>query len=107
MKKSSLSVAILFATLVSNGVVNAQTITLKNAPANVQIDGVASEWQGYDENTNDKAKVSYIISSDNNNVYLVLKTKDTQKHKYIYLMKDPGGPNPFIITYSNTLRPLE
>jgi hypothetical protein len=37
----------------------------------------------------------------------VIDAKEAQKHKYIYLMKEPGAPNPFVITYSNTLRPLE
>lgn len=37
----------------------------------------------------------------------VILAKEAQKHKFIYLKKDPGAANPFIITYSNTLRPLE
>lgn len=37
----------------------------------------------------------------------VIAAKEAQKHKYIYVMKDPGAANPFVITYSNTLRPLE
>lgn len=38
---------------------------------------------------------------------IILPAKETQKHKYIYVMKKPGGPVPFLITYSNTLRTLE
>lgn len=37
----------------------------------------------------------------------VIPAGEAQKHKYIYVMKDPGAANPFVITYSNTLRPLE
>ena len=37
----------------------------------------------------------------------VIEAKEAQKHKYIYVMKNLGGKNPFTITYSNTLRPLE
>lgn len=37
----------------------------------------------------------------------VISSKEAKKHKYIYLMKQPGADNPFLITYSNTLRPLE
>ncbi|HYD91890.1 MAG TPA: hypothetical protein VEA37_10440, partial [Flavobacterium sp.] len=37
----------------------------------------------------------------------IIEAKEAQKHKYIYLMKNPGAGNPFVITYSNTLRPLE
>jgi hypothetical protein len=37
----------------------------------------------------------------------IIETKEAQKHKFIYVMKNPGAENPFVITYSNTLRPLE
>ncbi|AXG74133.1 hypothetical protein DVK85_07715 [Flavobacterium arcticum] len=37
----------------------------------------------------------------------IIEAKEATKHKYIYVMKNPGGKNPFTITYSNTLRPLE
>ena len=37
----------------------------------------------------------------------IIEAEEAQKHKYIYVMKNPGGKNPFTITYSNTLRPLE
>lgn len=39
---------------------------------------------------------------------ITLPAEETQKHKYVYLMKDNDGKgSPFVITYSNTLRPLE
>lgn len=39
---------------------------------------------------------------------VVLPAAETQKHKFIYLMKDNDGKgSPFVITYSNTLRPLD
>lgn len=37
----------------------------------------------------------------------IISAKEAQKYKYIYLMKNPGADNPFMITYSNTLRPLD
>ncbi|KAF2514833.1 hypothetical protein E0W68_13455 [Flavobacterium salilacus subsp. salilacus] len=37
----------------------------------------------------------------------VIEAEEAKKHKYIYVMKNPGNKNPFTITYSNTLRPLE
>ena len=37
----------------------------------------------------------------------VLLAKDAAKHKFIYLMKNTGGESAFIVTYSNTLRPME
>lgn len=36
----------------------------------------------------------------------VIEAKDAKKHKFIYVMKNPGSKNAFTITYSNTLRPL-
>ncbi len=63
--------------------VNAQTIAVKSAPAAVKIDGNADEWKGYDQNVNDKSHVTYIISSDKDNLYLVLKTKDRKKQQNI------------------------
>ncbi len=36
-----------------------------------------------------------------------VEAEEAKKYKFIYLMKNPGGKNPFTITYSNTLRPLE
>lgn len=38
---------------------------------------------------------------------VIIEAKEAQKHKYIYVMKKPGAPIPFLITYSNTLRTLE
>ena len=37
----------------------------------------------------------------------ILLAKDAAKYKFIYLMKNPGGETTFIVTYSNTLRPLQ
>jgi len=37
----------------------------------------------------------------------VIDSKNAQKYKFIYIMKDNTLPNPYKITYSNTLRPLK
>lgn len=38
----------------------------------------------------------------------VLDAKNAKKHKFIYVMKDPSQQgNPYVITYSNKLRPLK
>ncbi len=71
--------AILFAGTTAN----AQTLALKSAPATVKIDGAVSEWQGYQENENEKSKVKYIISNDKDNLYIVLRTKDRKKQQNI------------------------
>lgn len=38
---------------------------------------------------------------------VTIEAAEAQKHKYVYLKKNPGSKNTFTITYSNTLRPLE
>jgi len=38
---------------------------------------------------------------------LIIEAREAKKAKFIYLMKNPGGDTPFIVTYSNTLRPLK
>ncbi|MXN91222.1 hypothetical protein GR160_08270 [Flavobacterium sp. Sd200] len=38
---------------------------------------------------------------------IVLPAKETAKHKFIYVMKNTGGNSTFMVTYSNTLRPLQ
>jgi hypothetical protein len=71
------------AALVSSaGICHAQTTDLKPAPARVIIDGNAAEW-GDLPYTDDKAKINYTISNDKNNLYLVVKTKDTVKQSNI------------------------
>ncbi|GGB85673.1 hypothetical protein GCM10007424_27180 [Flavobacterium suaedae] len=37
----------------------------------------------------------------------IVEADDAQKHKFIYVKKNPGSKTPYTITYSNTLRPLE
>ncbi len=59
----------------------------------------------------DKARIDNTVDttvydkSDNHEV--VIEAKEAQKHKFIYVMKNPGSKTPFTVTYSNTLRPLE
>ena len=36
----------------------------------------------------------------------VIDSENAKKHKFIYIMKDNALENPYKITYSNTLRPL-
>ena len=39
---------------------------------------------------------------------VVLDVKNTKEHKFVYVMKDPSRQgNPYVITYSNKLRPLK
>lgn len=48
------------------------------------------------------------IYDDFTKTEVILEASETQKHKYIYLMKDNTRKgSPYMITYSNTLRPLK
>ncbi len=88
--------------------VNAQTIAVKSPPPGVKIDGIADEWKGYQESVNDKSHISYIISSDKDNLYLVVKTKDRKKQQNILgagitFSVDPQGKKKevFSVTFPN------
>lgn len=49
-----------------------------------------------------------IIKDSNFKKEIVIPTKKSNQHKYIYLMKKVNkGKFQFVITYSNTLRPLK
>lgn len=59
----------------------------------------------------DKTRINNTVDT---NIYdnltkkeITITAKDAAKHKFIYLMKEPGGTGRFIVTYSNTLRPLQ
>jgi hypothetical protein len=55
----------------------AQAVELKPAPSGVSIDGSLTEW-GDELPYSDKNKVfSYLISYDRNNLYLIVKTRDS------------------------------
>jgi|GEM_PF-3777500 len=56
---------------------NAQAIELKPAPLNIAIDGNLSEWGDQLPYSDKKNSFSYLISNDRNNLYLVVKTKDS------------------------------
>jgi hypothetical protein len=49
-----------------------------------------------------------IIKDSNFKKEIVIPTKKSSQHKYVYLMKKVNkGKFQFVITYSNTLRPLK
>nr|WP_294796492.1 hypothetical protein [uncultured Mucilaginibacter sp.] len=65
------------------GFCTAQTPVVKQSPAGVIIDGNSAEW-GKDLFTlNGKAKLSYIISYDKDNLFVVLKTNDGARQSSI------------------------
>lgn len=56
---------------------NAQAIELKPAPVNIVIDGSLIEWSKELPYSDRKNTFNYLISNDHNNLYLIVKTKDT------------------------------
>lgn len=49
-----------------------------------------------------------LIKDHNSNKEIEIPTKKAKKHKYIYVMKKTNkGKFQYVITYSNTLRPLK
>jgi len=64
------------------GVCKAQTLELKPAPAGVAIDGNCKEW-GESMPYTYKNKISYNLSNDKDNLYLVIKTKDADMQSSI------------------------
>ncbi|MHA3789753.1 hypothetical protein ACX0HA_16215 [Flavobacterium hauense] len=80
---------------------NEQKTFYKEYPISNKKTGIADELRI--DNTTD-TKVYDTFSKKE----AVISAKEAQKHKFIYLMKNPpGGDSPFRITYSNTLRPLK
>lgn len=76
---------------------NAQVIERKLAPANVVIDGSLSEWGDQLYLTDKKGTISYFISNDRNNLYLILKTKDT-----VYQANILGSGITFTVSANNS-----
>lgn len=79
---------------------NAQKTFYKGYPISNMKSGVA-ETIRIDNSTDIKVLDSFTKKE------ATLTTKETKKHKFIYVMQNPGKTNPFTVTYSNTLRPLE
>ncbi|HTH81692.1 MAG TPA: hypothetical protein VL490_02080 [Mucilaginibacter sp.] len=63
------------------GICKAQTLELKPAPAGVVIDGSSKEWG--DSMPYTYKKVTYNLSNDKDNLYLVIKTKDADMQSSI------------------------
>jgi hypothetical protein len=52
--------------------------------------------------------VDTTVHDESDKIEVVIEAKEAQKHKFIYLKKNPGSKKaPYTVTYSNTLRPLE
>jgi len=55
------------------------------APANIKIDGKATEWDGKYEAFDTKNNIYYTIANDNNNLYLLIHTAEKQTINKIFL----------------------
>ncbi len=72
-------ICVVSAQLLSSNIVFAQTLNLKIAPANIIIDGNIKEWGDSLAYTDDKTKLDYTLANDNDNLYLVIKTKNKEQ----------------------------
>lgn len=88
--------AALIVQLLGVSICFAQTINLKPAPANVNIDGKLTEWGDSLSYYNNETQINYTLANDKDNMYLVLKTIDpTQQFRIlstgVTLSIDPKG----------------
>jgi hypothetical protein len=77
MRKSFIVVCYVCLNCIISIKISAQVIELKLAPSNIAIDGNLTEWGDGFHLSDKNGSFSYLISNDHNNLYLVLKTKDT------------------------------
>lgn len=71
------AICALSAQFTAISICNAQTTTLKTAPADIAIDGNSKEWGDSVNYTTDKlTNISYSLTNDNDMLYLVIRTKD-------------------------------
>lgn len=82
-------------TVTSNG----KAIFTGNLISNLKT-GIAEKTRIY--NTTDTKVYDALTQKE-----VIIEAAEAQKHKFIYLLKNPADKEqPFMITYSNTLRPL-
>ncbi len=74
--KNTLWAILLFTTqAIAQKLPNVQTASLR-APANIRIDGKATEWNNQFQAYNSATDVFYTIANDNDKLYLVLQSND-------------------------------
>ena len=82
--KLSLLIMLLLTTLAAHPqkLLNVQTTSLR-APANVKIDGKATEWNNQLQAHNKSTGIYYTIANDDKNLYLAIKATDKEVIKRI------------------------
>jgi len=63
---------------------NIQTASLR-APANIKVDGKATEWENQFQANNNKTEIFYIIANDNEKLYLTVQATDESIIKKIVM----------------------
>ena len=66
--------------LFAAGICKAQTISIKPAPAGINIDGDAKEWGDYLSYSNNKARVNYTITNDKENLQPIMLSNKEESH---------------------------
>jgi len=106
--KSLKATAAKYSVLVFTQNFKGEKIVVSNATKKLYSDYVISNLKtGIADKTRIDNTVDTKIYDNLTKKEFVLLAKDAAKYKFIYLMKNPGGETTFIITYSNTLRPLQ
>jgi uncharacterized protein YpmB len=85
-----------------------EKITVTNGKTKVYADYPLSDpKKGLAANVRINNTMDTKVYDDLTKKEVLIESKEAKKHKFIYLMKNPGGENTFILTYSNTLRPMD
>lgn len=96
--------AILFFTKGFNG----ELITVKNEEGEIFKDIVFTDKEtGLAKNMRIKSAVETEIYDKGTKKKIYIKPESVGKHKFIYIMKDTSGEQPYKITYSDKLRPAK
>ena len=96
--------AILFFTKGFNG----EKIEVKNEEEIIFVDGVTTDkTTGLAKNMRIKVTLDTEIYDKATKKKIYVKSDKVGKHKFIYIMKDTDGEQPYKITYSDKLRPAK
>lgn len=96
--------AILFFTKGFNG----EKIEVRNEEEIIFVDGVTTDKKtGLAKNMRINVTIDTEIYDKATKKKIYVKSEKVGKHKFIYIMKDTDGEQPYKITYSDKLRPAK
>lgn len=96
--------AILFFTKGFNG----EKIEVRNEDEIIFVDGITTDkTTGLAKNMRINVTLDTEIYDSATKKRIYVKTEKVGKHKFVYIMKDTDGEQPYKITYSDKLRPAK